>query len=317
MNTPKTAIRQFIAGYLLHDRAEGRSPRTVGFHQQKLSVFADYLEGEHGILDPADISPDHVRAFLVFLQGVHVGQLNPYMSEQPQVLSAYTVAGYYEVIKAWSRWLVVEGHLDHAPTERITKPKTPDLVLPALTDAQIRKLLDTPEKNTPQGARDRAILSIFLDCGLRLGELVGLAVEDVHIEENFMLVRRAKGNKQRSVFFGRKTAQAIWYYLTKYRPDPAPSVANLFLDKEGQPIKGRAVADAVKRRGKQAGIPGLHPHVLRHSFATSWLRAGGDLLSLQRQMGHSDLSVTRLYLDWLDDDVAAEHKRHGVVDRLG
>lgn len=310
---------RYLAGFRLHCVAEGRSPRTVQWYEHKLRIFGEYLQRQYGIDEVTAITADHIRAFLVYMrEKVHVGDFNPYRPSEDRLLSPQTVQGYYRAIRAFFSWLVREEHLEKDPSRHIRRPKAPQTIVATLDENQIRRLLAAPDRNTSVGFRDYCILLLFLDTGIRLGELVRLKVSDLHLETGYIQVR-GKGDKERLVPIGNRVRQVIWRYLARHRPEPrCPEVENVFLMADGRPMKGEAVYRMVVRRGKQVGISGVRcsPHTLRHTFAVHFLRNGGDPFSLQRILGHTSLAVTRMYCNLNEGDIQVQHRRYGPVDRL-
>ena len=147
------------------------------------------------------------------------------------------------------------------------------------------------------GLRDRAILEVLYGCGLRVSELVGMDRGDVFFDEGFVRVR-GKGSKERIAPLGGMAAQTLARYLDEARPVLArrsPGDAAMFLNARGSRISRQSVHAIVARWGRAAGIKGLHPHTLRHSFATHMLEGGADLRTIQEILGHSDIATTQIY----------------------
>lgn len=157
------------------------------------------------------------------------------------------------------------------------------------------------------------ILSVFLDTGLRLSELINLTLNDVNVDDGSILVRHGKGGKPRVVRIGNKAQKALWKYVTLYRKG---SSNRLFLNRNGEPFNFFGVSIFLKRLGDKAKVK-VHAHQLRHTFAISFLRAGGDVFSLQYLLGHSTLSMTQRYLQSLNaNDAANAHKKFSPLDNL-
>lgn len=308
-----------LAGFRLHCVAEGRSPRTVQWYEHKLRIFSEHLEKQHGIEDAAAISADHIRAFLVYMrEEVHPGDFNPYRHSADGLLSPQTVQGYYRAIKAFFSWLVREEYLDRDPSRNIRRPKAPQTIVAMFDGNQIRSLLAAPDRSTPVGFRDHCILLLFLDTGIRLSELIRLKIPDLHLEAGYIQVR-GKGDKESLVPVGNRVRKTVWRYVSQHRPDPIlAGTENVFLTEDGRPMKGETVYRMVAKRGQDAGIEGVRcsPHTLRHTFAVSFLRNGGDVFSLQRILGHTSLVVTRMYCNLNEGDIQAQHRRCGPVDRM-
>jgi integrase/recombinase XerC/integrase/recombinase XerD len=169
------------------------------------------------------------------------------------------------------------------------------------------------------GARNYAILLLFLDTGLRCGELCGLKMEDVHLEGKHCYVKVLdKGQKERIVYVGRRTHQALLTYCTFVRPQHASNVTvnSFFLSQEGRTMTLGAIQQMMRDVGQAAGVPRLHPHLLRHTSATQYLVNGGDAISLQHRLGHSRLEMTNRYIHFASAELAAIQERVAPMDKL-
>jgi len=225
------------------------------------------------------------------------------------------MAGRVRTLRAFGGWLQRELQLDGHPLAGLPIPKVPDVLVPSLTAPELRALLEGAN-STRDSIRDRAILLVLLDTGLRLGELVRLSVGDVDLIEGRCRVM-GKGAKERVVPIGGRTRRALRALIVTRRRnvDPDP----LFISRRGGRLTPRAVQQLVHRLALAAGVSTrCSPHILRHSFARAFLANGGDVFSLQRILGHSpsSLQVTRRYVQLLDDDLRAVHRRVSPVDRL-
>jgi integrase/recombinase XerD len=167
----------------------------------------------------------------------------------------------------------------------------------ALTAAEIEKLLAPQAPETPATLCDQAVLELAYASGLRLAELRGLRLEQLHLEAGFINVI-GKGNKERVVPVGAKAVAAIESYLAAGRPKlvTARSPANLFLTKRGTPFAAVTLWLRIKQRVRRSGIPrNITPHMLRHSFATHLLEHGADLRVIQELLGHATITTTEVY----------------------
>jgi site-specific recombinase XerD len=162
------------------------------------------------------------------------------------------------------------------------------------------------------GGRDLAILTLFLDSGLRLTELVELSASDVHLAEGWLQVF-GKGGKERIVPFGTRTTKVLSRYLSFYRPEETDT-ESFFVNADGSAITGNTIKMLFVRLRGRAKLPRVHPHLLRHTFATSYLMAGGDVFSLQAILGHTTLEMTRRYVSLASAHVAIQHERFSPMD---
>jgi len=162
------------------------------------------------------------------------------------------------------------------------------------------------------------IILTLLDTGLRVNELINLKIDNVWLEEGIIKVL-GKGNKERLVPVGKQIRRLLWRYITHYRPEPArPNLDNLFLTRDGRSLTKNRVDSMMKHYGERARLSGIRcsPHTLRHTFAVTYLRNGGDVFSLQRILGHSSLEMTRRYCELADVDIEKAHALASPVDNL-
>ena len=157
---------------------------------------------------------------------------------------------------------------------------------------------------------------LLLDTGLRIGELIGLKMDDIHINDGLMKVM-GKGKKERMVPIGNKAQKALQSYLFRHRPKPAHSgIENAFLSIFGTPITENSVELMFSRLAKKSGINRLHAHLCRHTFATMFLLNGGDVFTLQQILGHTTLEMVRNYVTLASNHIAMQHHKYSPLDRL-
>ena len=201
----------------------------------------------------------------------------------------------------------------------LPRPKVPKLTIEPLTDDEIKRLLGSINTRTPYGMRNYAILMVLLDTGLRLSELCGLTLEDVHLDGKHCFVKvMGKGQKERIVYLGRRAHEALLMYRTFARPHYAKddTVQHLFLGKVGRPLTPGAVEQMVYDMGKAGRHPAAAPASAAPHLATQYLVHGGDVISLQRKLGHSGLEMTNRYVHFAADQMAAIQQRVAPLDKL-
>jgi site-specific recombinase XerD len=199
------------------------------------------------------------------------------------------------------------------PFAKLNPPKIENKVIQALTPAEIDRLFNACSGKSPIDIRNKAILSMFLDTGLRVSELASLNIDDMDMNTGSIVVRHGKGGKQRVVHIGSKAQKALWKYITIYRRSESKS---LFINRSGEPLEVIGIKILIKRLGISARVK-VSPHKLRHTFAISYLRAGGDVFSLQYLLGHSTLQMTQRYLQSLNaDDAINAHRKFSPLDNM-
>ena len=209
-----------------------------------------------------------------------------------------SVARKLSALRSFFDFLVREGVIPHSPAKLVATPKTPETLPAVMTPEETNTLIDGlprqegNDKNAAPLARDRLIFELLYGCGLRVGELVGINLEDLDRAERWIRVR-GKGRKERLVPFGRAAGEALDRYL---QVRPATEQPALLLNLRKGRLTARSVERIVKRYAVALmGDPSLHPHSLRHAFATHLLSDGADLRAIQELLGHASLSTTQKY----------------------
>lgn len=297
-------LDKLILHFAQSNKAEGKSPRTIAWYSEMLSDFTRFLElkGCRGVLSRFDI--EAVRDFVVY--------------EQERGMSPYTVQGKVRALKAFSSWLFREAYTSDNLLSNFKLPRVPTNLIEPLTSAEIDQLVNCQNPLTAIGCRDIAILIIMLDTGVRLSELCGLLFEDAHVEEGYLKVM-GKGSKERIVPIGASTQKMLWRYIIHFRPKPLVEADNyLLVTLDGKPLRANAVKLLIKRWGKKAGVPRLHAHLCRHTFATNYLLHNcGDVFRLQQILGHTSLEMVRRYVHYASTQALINGKTLSPVDQMG
>jgi site-specific recombinase XerD len=255
----------------------------------------------------------HVRNSLWYL-GSETDRWKSTNPSARHVASKTTINDYFRALRTFFNWLEREELIVENPFKHVKTPKPDNRIIQALTPAEIDRLFKACSGKSMLGVRNRAILRVFLDRGLRLSELINLTLDDVNMDDGSILVRRGEDGKPRIVRIGNKAQKALWKYVTLFRKG---SSDKLFLNRSGEPFDFFGVSIFLRRLGDKAKVK-VHAHQLRHTFAISFLRAGGDVFSLQYLLGHSTLQMTQRYLQSLSaNDAARAHQKFSPLDNLG
>lgn len=287
------ALAEYL-GYLRVER--GSSKNTVAAYGRDLAAWTSWLAEECAVVDPDAVERSHVERYTA-----HLRELGRAPSSVERAVSA---------IKGFHRFMFAEGLSERLPTSEVRLPKKPRRLPHDITVDQAAALLDQPFPDTPAGARDQAMLEVLYGCGLRVSELVGLDVERCYLADGFVRVT-GKGSKERLVPIVGTAVERLESYLAWARPVLAArgrEAHAVFLNaRDGSRITRQAVYTVVERAGAAVGVAGLHPHTLRHAFATHMLAGGADLRTLQEMLGHADISTTQIYTHVDREHIRAEY----------
>jgi integrase/recombinase XerD len=284
--------------YLAHLRVErALSPNTIAGYGRDLAKFTAFAEGE-GAGGASALDLGLVSAWLRSLSRAGLG--------------SRSTARHLSSLRGFIRFLVEEGELDENPTALAARPRFGRRLPHVVSEHDMLRLLGAPDATTLRGRRDRAMLSLTYAAGLRVSELVNLELGDVDFTRG-VVAALGKGGKRRLVPLGEVALDHLSDYLDARRSEPEPRrrraparepSAVLFLSPSGRRLTRQAFWKIVRRYARAAGIQAkLHPHQLRHSFATHLLAHGADLRSVQAMLGHADIGTTEIYTHVTRDHV--------------
>lgn len=275
-------VSKLIEEFLYYLRVErGLAPNTLASYRRDLTHFAAFLR-ERGVPLAAVGRP----LLTTYLHELHRGGR-----------SAATLARRLAALRGFFRYLHEEGHLARDPAEGMASPRAARRLPRVLSVEEVARLLSGPDASTPAGLRDRAMLELLYATGMRVSELVGLDLDDVHLDHGYVRCR-GKGGKERIVPVGIPAVRAVRAYLLHGRPRLARHLGEraLFLNKHGRRMSRQAVWKLLKECARSAGVQrSVTPHTVRHSFATHLLANGADLRSVQELLGHADVATTQIY----------------------
>lgn len=288
--------RDSFRRYLL---AANRSPRTIQTYLAAVDDLEAYLTAQGMPSDPAAIHREHVESFILDLLVGH---------------KPATVSLRYRALQVFWRYLIDEGEIRESPMARMKPPIVPEEPPPVLSAAELERLLKSCEGRDLSARRDKAIISLFVDSGMRRSELAGLKVDDLDFEHDVAHVL-GKGRRPRACPFGHRTALALDRYLRERAKHRDAARPNLWLGHAG-PMTDNGIYQVVVDRARAAGLA-VHPHQLRHTFAHGWLASGGNEGDLMMLTGWRSRSMLSRYGASAAAERAREgHRRLGAVDRL-
>jgi len=287
-------MQALVEDFLQHLRHErGQAEHTQRTYAALLNKFVAWA-GVQGLTDWRSVELRHLMAFLQ-----HERERGPANApkDSPRRLSSESVYLEIAALRAFYRFAENEKLLPANIAENLSLPRRWQRLPKALTSREIEKLLAPETPETPPNLCDQAVLELAYASGLRLAELRGVRLEQLHLEAGFINVI-GKGNKERVVPVGRQAVAALQRYLEAGRPRLVTprSPANVFLTKRGTPFAAVTLWLRIKQRVRRAGIGrNVTPHMLRHSFATHLLEHGADLRVIQELLGHANISTTEVY----------------------
>jgi len=306
-----TTIKQAVDGFLLSCKVEGKSYGTIDCYADKLKGFLWYASNYDWPNDISVITTQNLREFLGYLRET-THRFNSKCPRAMRPVNNTTIQKYYRALSALFNWSINEGILETNPLVKIKVPRAEKKVVKSLSSTKVNKvIISIPD--TFDGIRNKAIILVLIDCGLRLGELLSIKMADINMEQQLMRVDGKTG--ERVVRYGNTTWKALKKYL-KMRANVNGHNDYLWLTEKGITLKDSSVETLFIKLRKRTGIY-IHPHLLRHTFATMWLKNGGDSLMLQRLLGHTTLMMTNRYCQAVGCyDAVEAHKTYSPIDRL-
>ncbi|MEW6351987.1 MAG: tyrosine-type recombinase/integrase [Thermodesulfobacteriota bacterium] len=294
-----------VENYRLHLKRKGFSPKSIETYIHALTHFLGFLD-DVGVVRPDGLTRETIVAYQ---EALYTGR-----SALGRPLALRTQALWLMAVMGFLKYLVREGVLLLNPGEDIELPRfgprNPPRSIP--TEAEVEALLAAPDKETPLGLRDSAMLEVLYSTGMRVGELVRLKVYDVELTRGLVRIIGGKGGKDRTVPLGRVAVRAVKAYLEKVRPRYVRSgkTNTLFVSFTGRRLWPTAVQRQVRIYTKRAGIEKrVTAHSLRHACASHMLRGKASIRHIQEQLGHRQLSTTQLYTHVEIEDLKAVHSR--------
>ncbi len=277
MDSPGPALIERFLGHLHNERR--LSANTVSNYRRDLEAFAAFCV-ERGFADWGGVREGEVRAFIA--------------ARHRAGLKGTSLSRQLSTLRTFFDWLLREGGIGQNPARGVRAPKSPRRLPKTLDVDQAARLLDI-HGDDPVTLRDRAMMELTYSSGLRLAELVGLDLGDVDLRDATVRVT-GKGSKTRVVPVGRMAREAIETWQRARVAMAAVEETALFVGARGRRISPRTVEARMRHWAITQGIEGgLHPHMLRHSFASHLLESSGDLRAVQELLGHADISTTQIY----------------------
>ena len=294
-----------VKEFLLDCQARNLSPRTISGYKMQLGYFLHYLSREHGVLTLEGMKPTHLRQYIVTLQ--RKGNKASYIND------------LIKPVKRICAYALQEGYTEDNPTKRVKNVKEPKVLIHTFAPSEIMGMIQFFHGNDYLDVRNRLILMILFDTGIRISELITLKPEQ--IKEGYFLIF-GKGRKERMVPLGPEVSKWImrydvvrekYFFVRNAQPF-------YFLSKNGKQLTEEAVCKFMRKAAQEIGVNPrvrVSPHTCRHTFAQQQLRNGLDLYSLSRLLGHENVAITQRYLESIQDtEILQAARKTGVLAHL-
>ena len=289
-------LQAAIDEFLIEQQIRGNSPKTVSYYAFSLDLYVRFAGADTPL---QEITLNGLRSF--------------YLALSSRPITTTTIQTYIRALRSFLSWCYAEGYILVNLSDKFRLPKAQKKTVDVLTDAEIRRLLSCFHPRQLLSLRNACMVSLMLDSGLRLHEVVTLSLAHVHAAEGFVIVD-GKGNKQRVVPLGLSTRKLLSRYLAR-RPACSRS-DRVFLLSNWEPVSDVTIRQLFRKLKRESGIPRLHPHLLRHTFATRYLENGGDMYALQQILGHTSLEMVKRYVHSTTRKTVPNFPKYSPLDNL-
>lgn len=316
-------VERVIADFLDDHEGGNHSAKTLEWHRTALGLFRRFLAEERNIILVGEIDAPDISAWFASMRKIP--------TSRGRVRSERTIQTYARSARAFFHWLECREVLERNPFDRVVFPKVGKPLIRTISPEEFERLLlaCTPPNEagsiaTHAAVRNRAILWVLLDTGIRVSELCGLRLSDFDRKHGVFTVK-GKGSKEHRIALGQNCQRNLLYYLDRHRPSNeelaewgSAGEDHLFLSETRLPLTKNGVTLLFARLKKRSGIADkrVSPHILRHTFAIRYLKAGNDPFSLQELLGHEDMATVKLYMRMNDDDIQEQKRKFSPGDHL-
>lgn len=294
-------LQNFIDDFILEQRSRGNSPQTVQYYISCLYRFTLYTGDD---FDLKNLTPKFLKQYVVHLAA----------SE----LSSISVQSYCRGLRSFLSWLYSQEYISVNLCDNFVLPKASRKVIDVLTDDEIERILTSLSGSEWLTVRNRLIVSLMLDSGLRLNEVVTLRRDQINLKDKYLIVT-GKGDKQRIVPFGSSTYSTLQLYLSSIASAGSQEYLIIKVSENlcgFEQITHSTVKNMFRRLRARSNVPRLYPHLLRHTFATRYLENGGNIYTLQAILGHSSLEMVKKYLHLASSRIRADFPKFSPLDNI-
>jgi site-specific recombinase XerD len=287
-------IEQTLVAFLTDRKAQRLSPKTIKTYTYELYSFREFMDSRD-VTGIDCLNPSDIREYMLFLADKGRNPGGQYVA--------------YRTIKTWLFWWELEVEGFTAPIRKVKAPRLDNEPLEPVSMEHVKLLIGTCDR-TFYGNRDRAMILILIDTGVRAQALLNIDVDNLNLTLGTIHVV-SKGRKPRTLYIGRQTRRTLRAYLNIHRGTPA-----LFTAYDGVRLTYSGLRLMLMRKSQRLGLPIVTPHQFRRAFALSMLRQGVNIYTLANLMGHSDTRMLERYLKLIDTDMESAHRQHSPGDRL-
>lgn len=294
-------LNDAILEFMIDQRTRGNSAATLSYYDNVLGFFYDFT----GNIEVNDLTLQLCREYYLKL------------SEGDR--KTVSIQSYIRGLRAFLNWLYNNEYINTDICNKFKLPKATREVIDVLTDDEIHKLFSSIGDRSWLALRNRLIIALMLDSGLRRHEVVTLTMSSVHFSDRYIIVKQGKGDKQRIVPIGEFTADILARYLkaTAFCPEREALLIKVSDDRYGwDAITDITLKQLFRKLKRRTGISKLHPHLLRHTFATRYLENGGNIYTLQAILGHSSLEMVKRYLHLANTRIRRDFPQFSPLDNL-
>lgn len=318
-----TTVIRALEAYIQDQIGGNRSKKTLEWHRTALGLFTTYLTEHEAVTLVSELDALHITGWFA--------RLRTTFGAHGKIRSERTIQTYARSVRAFCHWLIRRRLLSANPFDEVIFPKVGRPLIKVVSDEEFEKLLwacSPPNEKSPlaerASVRNRAILWVLYDTGIRVSELCGLRLESIDRKQGVLTVW-GKGSKERRIAMGQNCQRNLFYYLDHHRPGEEElsewgsyGETHLFLSETRLPLTKNGMTMLFNRLKKRAEIIGkrVSPHILRHTFAIRYLVNGGDPFSLQELLGHEDMATVKIYMRMNDETIQQQKRKFSPGDHL-
>lgn len=312
---PSMTVTQAIRAFRDYQDSKGYTEATQESYKKVLVLIDRYLASRHQIVEVDQVGEPHLRQWLIDLRH-EPGRYGERSSK--------TIQTYCRHMRPFFHWLYEQGYIETDPTDRIKLPKAKKTLIRIFEGDEVDRLQKACEP--PAGrkatflqrglaARNRAILDLLLDTGIRRIEVCAVRIRDIDLKHETLYIQ-GKGQKERRLSLSPHVRHLISTYLNKWRSEPQSSDERIFLADDGRPLTVAGIEMIFRTLKKRASAMDkrISPHTCRHWFAVNFLRNGGSVFQLQELLGHEDLATVRIYVALSQQDALDQHRRYSPLE---